>query len=137
MAEAEVAGTAVDPTLERLADCLARDGCRDALAAADDELEARFRAGESVVALVRLRAAFVDTVLIGGLLTHVCCDTSARDAAMLGFRTVLIGDAMATDGPEWHQATLETFHRSFGDVRTVASAVATLTGERVAEDAAE
>ena len=84
-----------------------------------------------------LRALGIDTVLIGGLLTHVCCDTSARDAAMLGFRTVLIGDAMATDGPEWHQATLETFHRSFGDVRTVASAIATLTGERVAEDAAE
>ena len=84
-----------------------------------------------------LRALSIDTVLISGLLTHVCCETSARDAAMLGFRTVLIGDAMASDRDDWHRTTLETFHRSFGDVRSVASAIAALSGEDVAEDAAE
>ncbi len=71
MAGSQVAGSAVDPTLERLADCLTRDGCRDALAAAADELEARFRTGESVVTLVRLRAEFVDTVLIHLWQTHL------------------------------------------------------------------
>ncbi len=54
---------APDPTLERLAACLASTGCRAALAEADKELEQRFMAGESVEGLVRLRSELVDTVL--------------------------------------------------------------------------
>ena len=52
-----------DPTLAKLADCLAETPCRDALAAADADLVARFTAGEPVDALVRLRANLVDTVI--------------------------------------------------------------------------
>ncbi|MEE4163579.1 MAG: [protein-PII] uridylyltransferase [Woeseiaceae bacterium] len=60
---APVAAPATDRTLSRLQDCLAATSCRDALATADADLEARFLKGESVVSLVRLRAAIVDEVI--------------------------------------------------------------------------
>ena len=61
----------LDPARERLADCLARGDCREALASVAEQLEARFRAGESVVTLVQHRAEFVDTVLIHLWQTHL------------------------------------------------------------------
>ena len=66
----------------------------------------------------RLRIQGIDTVLIAGTMTNVCCESSARDAAMLDFRTIMVADANATLRDDWHLATLNTFHRSFGDVRT-------------------
>ncbi len=81
MAQSQVARGAVDPTLTRLTDCLAGVGCRDALAAADRELEARFRDGESVVTLVRLRAELVDAVLDHLWRTHL--DALAETLALV------------------------------------------------------
>ena len=52
-----------DATLARLIDCLDSTPCRDALAQADAELDERFQAGESVVALVALRATLVDALI--------------------------------------------------------------------------
>ena len=59
----------------------------------------------------------VDTVLIAGTVTNVCCESSARDAATLGYRVVMVADANATVFDGWHNATLRTIYRSFGDVR--------------------
>ncbi len=57
------ADTASDPTLATLAAALSEHSARPALAAADEELKERFLSGESVVDLVRLRAALVDEVI--------------------------------------------------------------------------
>ena len=65
----------------------------------------------------RLSAAGVDTVLIVGTLTNVCCESSARDAMMRGLRVVLVEDANATRSDAEHQATLVSIHQVFGDVR--------------------
>jgi ureidoacrylate peracid hydrolase len=65
-----------------------------------------------------LTAKGIDTVVISGTLTNVCCESSARDAVMLNFRTVLVSDANAARSDEEHMATLVTFVQSFGDVRT-------------------
>ncbi|MYW01891.1 isochorismatase family cysteine hydrolase [Streptomyces sp. SID3343] len=59
----------------------------------------------------------IDTVLITGTVTDVCCESSARDAATLGFRVVMVADANATGRDRDHNATLHTVYRSFGDVR--------------------
>jgi nicotinamidase-related amidase len=69
----------------------------------------------------------VDTVLIAGTVTNVCCESSARDAATLGFRVIMIADANATVFDEWHNATLTTMYRSFGDVRPTNEIVELLT----------
>jgi ureidoacrylate peracid hydrolase len=60
----------------------------------------------------------IDTAIIVGTLTNVCCESSARDAVMLNFKTMLVSDANAARSDEEHMATLVTFIQSFGDVRT-------------------
>lgn len=59
----------------------------------------------------------IDTVLVAGTTTDVCCESTVRDASTLGHRVVLVADATATGTDEAHNATLRTVYRSFGDVR--------------------
>lgn len=67
-----------------------------------------------------LRARGVETVIITGTVTNVCCESSARDARTLGFRVIMVADANATRTDAEHNATLHTIYRSFGDVRATA-----------------
>ncbi len=83
-----------------------------------------------------LRQRGADTVLIAGTLTHVCCESSARDAMQLGFKTVMVSDANASRIEANHVATLNAFIQSFGDVRTTDETIALLdagTGAKAAE----
>jgi len=68
----------------------------------------------------------VDTVLVAGTVTSVCCESTARDAATLGHRVVLVADACADVSDAAHNATLRTIYRSFGDVRPAGDLVALL-----------
>ncbi len=67
-----------------------------------------------------LRAEDIDTVLVTGTVTNTCCESTARDAMMRNFRTVMISDANAARSDEAHNAALQNFYLSFGDVMTVA-----------------
>jgi hypothetical protein len=42
-----------------------------------------------------LRERGIDTVLIAGTVTNVCCESTARDAMMRNFRTIMVTDANA------------------------------------------
>lgn len=64
----------------------------------------------------RLKAAGCDTVLIVGTVTNVCCDSSARDAMMLNFKTIMVSDANAALTDDEHNAALIAFYATFGDV---------------------
>ena len=66
----------------------------------------------------RLRERSIDTVLIAGTMTNVCCEASARDAMMDGFKTILVSDANAARSDAEHVASLSTVAQFFGDVRT-------------------
>ena len=66
-----------------------------------------------------LRDRGIDTLLITGTATNVCCETSARDAMMLNFKVVLVSDGLATHTDDEHNATLSAFYGQFGDVQTV------------------
>ncbi|MEV0703677.1 isochorismatase family cysteine hydrolase [Saccharopolyspora sp. NPDC050389] len=68
----------------------------------------------------------IDTVLIAGTVTNVCCESSARDASTLGLRVIMVADANAAGRDADHNATLHTIYRSFGDVRATAEVVAML-----------
>jgi ureidoacrylate peracid hydrolase len=68
----------------------------------------------------RLRARGFDTVLITGTVTSVCCESTARDAMMRDFRTVMVSDGCAAATDSEHAAALLGFHLFFGDVLTVA-----------------
>jgi len=64
----------------------------------------------------RLRARGFDTVLITGTVTNVCCESSARDANMMNFRTIMVSDGNAALSQEEHDASLTAFYNTFGDV---------------------
>ena len=63
-----------------------------------------------------LRGRGVDTVLVAGCMTDMCCDSSARDAVMTDFRTVMVADANAARTDNAHLAALTAFLQGFGDV---------------------
>ncbi len=84
-----------------------------------------------------LRQRGVDTVLVTGTVTNVCCESTARDAMMLNFRTIMVSDANAASSAEAHQASLASFWAIFGDVRSTAEVVGLLTAAAAARDAAE
>ena len=73
-----------------------------------------------------LRARGIDTVLIGGTATNICCESSARDAMMLNFKVVMVHEVLATYTDEEHNATLRTFYSMFGDVQTLDEVIASL-----------
>lgn len=81
-----------------------------------------FLPGTSVLP-IRLRTSGIDTVLIAGTMTNVCCDTSARDAVMTDFKTVMLADANAARSDGAHLSALTTFLQAFGDVRNTAELI--------------
>jgi ureidoacrylate peracid hydrolase len=66
----------------------------------------------------RLQAAGIDTVIITGTATNVCCESTARDAFMLNYRTLVVSDANATVSDEAHNASLNALFIRFADVFT-------------------
>jgi ureidoacrylate peracid hydrolase len=79
-----------------------------------------------------LRNLGIDTVLVAGTKTNVCCDSTARDAMMLDFKSVLLSDCCAALSDEEHLAALETFIQQFGDVMSADEALQRLQPERPA-----
>ena len=75
----------------------------------------------------RLRARGFDTVLITGTVTNVCCESSARDAMMTNFKTVMVSDANAAMTMEEHNASLVAFYAIFGDVMDTEFVIRRLT----------
>lgn len=59
----------------------------------------------------------IDTLLIAGAVTNICCESSARDAVELEYKVIMISDCLAGHAHGLHEATLATFYRIFGDVR--------------------
>lgn len=74
----------------------------------------------------QLRAGGFDTVLICGTVTNTCCESSARDAMMLNFRTVMVSDGNAAHNDAEHAASLTAFYLIFGDVMTSDEVIACL-----------
>jgi ureidoacrylate peracid hydrolase len=66
----------------------------------------------------RLQERRIDTVLIAGTMTNVCCEASARDAMAAGFKTIVVADANAARSESEHVASLVTMAQFIGDVRS-------------------
>lgn len=65
-----------------------------------------------------LRERAIDTVLIAGTKTNVCCEATARDAMMIDFKVLMLSDCCAALSDDEHRASLETIIQQFGDVVT-------------------
>lgn len=65
-----------------------------------------------------LRSLDIDTVLVAGTKTNVCCEATARDAMMLDFKVVMVSDCCAALSDDEHRSALENMIQQFGDVMT-------------------
>ncbi len=84
-----------------------------------------------------LKAGGIDTLLIVGVATSTCCESTARDASMWGYRTIMVSDANADMTDALHNHTLGKFLTTFGDVQTTEEVIAKLrTGASSASTAA-
>jgi ureidoacrylate peracid hydrolase len=70
-----------------------------------------------------LKKKNIDTLLIAGTKTNVCCECTARDAMMLDYKVVMLSDCTAALSDEEHRATLENVIQQFGDVLTADEAL--------------
>jgi ureidoacrylate peracid hydrolase len=82
-----------------------------------------------------LRSLGIDTVIVVGTLTNVCCESTVRDAMMLNYKTVFVSDANAALTDEDHNATLRNMLRIFADVYPTDEAIARLDGQATARAA--
>jgi nicotinamidase-related amidase len=64
----------------------------------------------------RLRKAKVDRVVIVGVMTDCCCDTTGRSAFNRGFETWMVSDATGSAHKTQHEAGLKAWGFGYGDV---------------------
>jgi hypothetical protein len=80
----------------------------------------------------RLRRHGIEQLIVAGLMTEMCCDTTAREAAHRGFKVLMAADAMAAmpvKGPDGILVPHDLVHRTHlgslnGFLATVTSAAA-------------
>jgi ureidoacrylate peracid hydrolase len=66
-----------------------------------------------------LREQDIDTVIVAGVQTNMCAESTARDAMMLDFKVFMPHDAAGARTPEDHLAGLRTIGQVFADIRPV------------------
>ncbi len=73
-----------------------------------------------------LRREAVCDVLITGVMTHLCCETTARSAFVRGFQVWFSVDGTATKNREFHLSTLRALSHGFAAPLLVSEALALL-----------
>lgn len=82
-----------------------------------------------------LRAHGIDTLIITGTATNVCCESTARDAMMMNYKVIFVADGCATFTDAEHNATLSNMRAIFADVRTASEVVGLLSKESIVQAA--
>ena len=73
-----------------------------------------------------LKARGIDSLIVTGTATNMCCESAARDAMMIDYKVVMVSDANGARYPDDHLAGLTSFFQSFGDVQTTDEVVTRL-----------
>lgn len=68
----------------------------------------------------RLHALGIDTLIVSGVTTNACVDSTVRDAYFRGLDVVVVSDAVAAFEPHLHASTLENLGLLFGAVASSA-----------------
>jgi isochorismate hydrolase len=66
----------------------------------------------------QLRDRQIKDLVIGGVMTNLCCETSARDAFVRNFRIFFLADGTSTSSPDFHLATLRNLSFGFATLMT-------------------
>jgi nicotinamidase-related amidase len=70
----------------------------------------------------------VEQVVIGGVMTHLCCESTARSAFMHGFDVYFLVDGTATYNLAFHQSSLLNLAHGFATMMCVSEILADLEG---------
>lgn len=65
-----------------------------------------------------LRSRGIRTILVTGVATNVCCESTAREGFMKDYHVVFVEDCNATTSRAEHEATLVNIRKFFGVVAT-------------------
>jgi ureidoacrylate peracid hydrolase len=102
----------------------------------------RFGAFHSTDLELVLRSRGIDTVIISGIATNVCCETTAREAMVRDFRVIFLSDGTATipmgglSAADMQKATCATLGFIFGQVLTVDEVMGKIARAKVTQSAA-
>jgi isochorismate hydrolase len=66
----------------------------------------------------QLRDKGIRDLVIGGVMTNLCCETSARDAFVRNFRVFFLVDGTSTASQDFHLATLRNLSYGFATLMT-------------------
>jgi ureidoacrylate peracid hydrolase len=84
-----------------------------------------------------LQARGIDTLIITGTATNVCCESTARDAMQMNYKVIFVADGNAARTDAEHNATLDNMVVRFADVMTTAELVGFLDKAAAMRQAAE
>ncbi len=76
-----------------------------------------------------LREKNIEQVIITGVMTHLCCETTARSAFMRGYNVFFPIDGTATYNKEFHNATLTNLAHGFANITLMKNLVQTFNGK--------
>jgi ureidoacrylate peracid hydrolase len=84
-----------------------------------------------------LQARGIDTLIITGTATNVCCESTTRDAMQMNYKVIFVADGNAALTDAEHNATLNNMAALFADVMTTAELVGFLEKASAMRQAAE
>ena len=105
--------------------------------------KARFGAFHGTDLELLLHSKGIDTVIVSGISTNVCCETTAREAAVRDFRVIFLTDGTATFGigdlsaEEVQKAACTTIGFVFGRLASIDEALASLAEQAQTPASAE
>ncbi|MBI2960805.1 MAG: cysteine hydrolase [Betaproteobacteria bacterium] len=70
----------------------------------------------------------IDTLIVTGTATNVCCESTARDAMMMNYKVIFVSDGTATHSDAEHNAALANMVTNFADVMTADEVLACIAG---------
>jgi len=76
-----------------------------------------------------LHSRNVSQLVIGGVMTHLCCETTTRTAFGRGFEPFFLVDGTATYHESFHRASLLNLTHGFAELKLVSEILEDLTGE--------
>ena len=78
-----------------------------------------------------LQARGIDTLIITGTLTNVCCESTARDAMQRNYKVIFVADGNAALTDAEHNATLCNMAMLFADVMTTEHVLTAIAAGRL------
>jgi ureidoacrylate peracid hydrolase len=78
-----------------------------------------------------LQTRGIDTLIVTGTLTNVCCESTARDAMQRNYQVIFVADGNAALTDAEHNATLCNMATLFADVMTTIEVLAVLASSKL------